>query len=43
MSDAGSINMMTDTMMEPGSMTMTMSGENVTSSIIIEKRIENKK
>jgi len=32
MSNAGSINMMTDTMVEPGNITMTMSGENVTSS-----------
>ena len=41
MSDAGSINMMTDTMMEPGNMTMTMSGENVTSSINLMNIISN--
>ena len=42
MSDAGSINMMTDTMMEPENMTMTMgSGENVTSSINLMNIISN--
>jgi hypothetical protein len=41
MSDAGSINMMNDTMMEPGNMTMTMSGENVTSSINLMNIISN--
>ena len=41
MSDAGSTNTMTDTMMEPGNMTMTMSGENVTSSINLMNIISN--
>ena len=41
MSNAGSINMMTDTMVEPGNMTMTMSGENVTSSINLMNIISN--
>ena len=41
MSNAGSINMMTDTLVEPGNMTMTMSGENVTSSINLMNIISN--
>src|ERR687896_119748 len=41
MSDAGSTNTMTDTMMEPGNMTMTMGGENVTSSINLMNVISN--
>ena len=39
MSDAGSTNTMTDTMVEPGN--MTMSGENVTSSINLMNIISN--
>jgi uncharacterized membrane protein YkoI len=39
--NAGSTNMMTDTMMKPGNMTMTMGGENVTSSINLMNIISN--
>jgi len=39
--NAGSTNMMTDTMMEPGNMTMTMSGGNITSSINLMNIISN--
>jgi uncharacterized membrane protein YkoI len=39
--NAGSTNMMTDTMMKPGNMTITMSGGNVTSSINLMNIISN--
>ena len=39
--NAGSTNIMTDTMMKPGNMTMTMGGENVTSSINLMNIISN--
>jgi len=39
--NAGSTNMMTNTMMEPGNMTMTMSGGNITSSINLMNIISN--
>ena len=39
--NAGSSNMMTDTMMKPGNMTMTMGGENITSSINLMNIISN--